>query len=350
MTNSPFIPVKEKKVIGVEKRSYKKTYMAIALAMMLVFVSVMFYMLSSVDESEFIPEDVSSSELEDWNVYFVDSTSDLPTCDEQRNGRLYYVDSTESFEVCTTDGWNTVEIKGADGIDGVDGQNGTSGSDGADGSQGPTGQNGADGQNGTDGITTLIQILSNTTCATGGKSFEIGADNNRNGVLDITEVVVAVDICDGEPGQQGPPGQDGVDGTDGADGANGTNGSASASTMLTSISSPHPSLGCTAGGRVIQQGLDNGDGGGTAQNGVLESGEVDYTTTYCSKYVIWMVDDIYCSGGSSPGSYMEMLVGGTLYFSARCGSGYELWAHDTSNLTTWQVTDIIRGREQNSHV
>ena len=67
----------------------------------------------------------------------------------------------------------------------------------------------------------------------------------------------------------------------------GTNGSASPNTMLTSISSPAASLGCNAGGRVMMQGLDNGDGGGTAQNGVLESGEVDYTTTYCSKYVIW---------------------------------------------------------------
>ena len=62
--------------------------------------------------------------------------------------------------------------------------------------------------------------------------------------------------------------------------------------MLTSISSPAASLGCNAGGRVMMQGLDNGDGGGTAQNGVLESGEVDYTTTYCSKYVIWQVADI----------------------------------------------------------
>ncbi len=87
--------------------------------------------------------------------------------------------------------------------------------------------------------------------------------------------------------------------------------------MLTSISSPAASLGCNAGGRVMMQGLDNGDGGGTAQNGVLESGEVDYTTTYCSKYVIWQVADIDSGTGSSnPGYYMEILVGDTLYFSA----------------------------------
>ena len=95
----------------------------------------------------------------------------------------------------------------------------------------------------------------------------------------------------------------------------------------------------------MMQGLDNGDGGGTAQNGVLESGEVDYTTTYCSKYVIWQVADINSgTGGSYPGHYMEILVGDTLYFSANDGSsGTELWAHDTSNASTWRVADIDSG-------
>ena len=41
---------------------------------------------------------------------------------------------------------------------------------------------------------------------------------------------------------------------------------------------------------------------------------------------------------------MEMLVGDTLYFSADDGSsGWELWAHDTSNASTWQVADIHSG-------
>ena len=38
---------------------------------------------------------------------------------------------------------------------------------------------------------------------------------------------------------------------------------------------------------------------------------------------------------------MAMLVGDTLYFSADDGSvGRELWAHDTSNASTWRVADI----------
>ncbi len=38
---------------------------------------------------------------------------------------------------------------------------------------------------------------------------------------------------------------------------------------------------------------------------------------------------------------MVFLVGYKLYFSADDGyDGFELWAHDTSNLTTWQVADF----------
>ena len=41
---------------------------------------------------------------------------------------------------------------------------------------------------------------------------------------------------------------------------------------------------------------------------------------------------------------MAILVGDTLYFSANDGSsGYELWAHDTSNASTWRVADIHSG-------
>jgi ELWxxDGT repeat protein len=59
----------------------------------------------------------------------------------------------------------------------------------------------------------------------------------------------------------------------------------------------------------------------------------------------WRVADIYSgTGGSYPGSYMEILVGDTLYFSANDpSSGHELWAHDTSNASTWQVADIYSG-------
>ncbi|MCH1528392.1 MAG: hypothetical protein L7S46_01540, partial [Candidatus Poseidoniaceae archaeon] len=359
--------------------------------------------------------------LDDWQVHFASTAADLPTCDSATDGRLYYVDADSEFQVCTSSGWDVIDVSGPAGQDGADGTSGTNGVDGADGSDG------IDGADGANGVSTLIRILSSTTCTTGGNSFEIGADNNGDGVLDITEVIVTVDICngvagpagqdgvdgndgadgasgidgtngtdgqngadgtdgtngtdgqdgapgnpgadgndgangtngtdgidgndgnstlmvmtnlsssssncwgdggvqidvgvddnkngvldsseiddttyicyggdgadgndgndgadgtdgtngtdgvDGNDGTDGVDGNDGADGADGNDGADGTNGSASPNTMLTSISSPAASLGCNAGGRVMMQGLDNGDGGGTAQNGVLESGEV----------------------------------------------------------------------------
>ncbi|MEJ6563092.1 MAG: hypothetical protein QNL85_05235, partial [Euryarchaeota archaeon] len=62
----------------------------------------------------------------------------------------------------------------------------------------------------------------------------------------------------------------------------------------------------------------------------------------------WRVADIRSGTGSSyPGYYgMAILVGDTLYFNANDGSsGYELWAHDTSNASTWQVADINSGAD-----
>ena len=112
--------------------------------------------------------------------------------------------------------------------------------------------------------------------------------------------------------------------------------------MLTSVSSPTLQA-CSSGGRVIKQGLDNGDGSGTAQNGILEAGEVDYTTTYCSNFVLTRMADINSgSSGSDPGYFAGVTVMGTrLYFDANDGSsGNELWAHETTNSSTWQVADI----------
>ena len=58
----------------------------------------------------------------------------------------------------------------------------------------------------------------------------------------------------------------------------------------------------------------------------------------------WRVADISGAGGSNPGQHMSILVGDTLYFSADDGSsGIELWAHDTSNASTWRVADIRSG-------
>ena len=118
--------------------------------------------------------------------------------------------------------------------------------------------------------------------------------------------------------------------------------------MLTSVSSPTLQA-CSSGGRVIKQGLDNGDGSGTAQNGILEEGEVDYTTTYCSNFVLTRMADIN-NGPYGPGHGAGVTVMGTrLYFDVDDGSsGNELWAHETTNSSTWQVADINSGSGDSS--
>ena len=72
-----------------------------------------------------------------------------------------------------------------------------------------------------------------------------------------------------------------------------------------------------------------------------------------SNETTWLVKDInpnFDSGGyqtgsdSQVGQYLHVLIGDTIYFDANDGStGHELWAHNTTNQTTWQVADINDG-------
>ena len=77
---------------------------------------------------------------------------------------------------------------------------------------------------GQDGTSILINVVNSTACLNGGNTFEIGSDDDADGVLSISEVDVTVDICDGAEGPQGPQGPAGADGQDGADGAEGPQG------------------------------------------------------------------------------------------------------------------------------
>jgi ELWxxDGT repeat protein len=348
------------------------------LLVLLMLVAAGGYMLMNNDGTGSETPDVNDK-IGEWDVYYVDSGSDLPACGSATLGRLYYVADTAGFETCTSAGWAFVDLTGpagpagadgaqgpagADGAqgpagaDGADGANGTDG-DGDDGAQGAAGVNGTDGQDGAngqdgedgeqgdqgmigmagydgadgmDGLSAMAVTSTEspgTNCTDGGIKIEVGLDDNNDGSLQASEVDQTQYVCNGGDGQ---------DGQDGAD------GSASQNTMLTSISAPTLQA-CSSGGRIVEQGLDNGDGGGTAQNGVLESGEVDYTTTYCSNFVVARMADISSGGSSNPGRYADFTVMGTrLYFDADDGSsGRELWAHETTNSSTWLVADIDNG-------
>ena len=77
--------------------------------------------------------DTPDGELSDWNVHFAATVADLPTCNEDTNGRLYYVEADGQFQVCKTAGWEVIAIQGTDGTNGTNGQDGTDGMNGSDG-------------------------------------------------------------------------------------------------------------------------------------------------------------------------------------------------------------------------
>ena len=77
----------------------------------------------------------------------------------------------ENFRVCTQFGWEIIEITGPSGVDGTDGMDGINGIDGQDGSDG------------LDGSSILINVANSTACLNGGYTFDIGTDENHDGVL-----------------------------------------------------------------------------------------------------------------------------------------------------------------------
>jgi len=312
---------------------------AIAGLLVLIMLAAMGYVIMNNDgnESNLPDDDDNNNEISDeWDVYYVDSGDDLPACGSATLGRLYYVASTAGFETCTNTGWAFVDLTGPAGPAGV---NGTDGVDGADGVNGTDGASGSDGTNGLSALAVTSMESAGSNCPDGGLKIEVGVDENSNGSLDEDEVDHTQYICNGADGQDGQNGQDGLDGDD---------GSASPNTMLTSISTPTLQA-CSSGGRIINQGLDNGDGGGTAQNGILESVEIDYTTTYCSNFVITRITDLNINPGSSPwgngvrSSSRLATMGTSVFFSGYAdfyGGTYELWLYDTKTTQTQAVVNL----------
>jgi ELWxxDGT repeat protein len=163
-----------------------------------------------------------------------------------------------------------------------------------------------------------------SNCANGGTRIDVGVDDNSNGVLEATEIDQTQYVCDG---------------------------GSSNNTMLTSVSGAPANLGCNVAGRVISHGLDNGDGGGIYANGVLESGEIDSSTTFCTRLDYNFFKEINTGSSGSASSNPSDLtdVQNTLYFSATTSSsGTELWKSDGTVSGTVMVKDIVSGTGSSS--
>lgn len=252
---------------------------AILLCLMVVSVSLAGCFGGSDDN---IIDDEGGDSLQDWDVYHVQSVSSLPTCDSSTMGRLYYVEQNSEFRVCKSTGWQVIDLTGPLGEPGLIGSDGQDGADGADGTDGVDGADGQDGADGTNVVFSTSVVSPGASCQHGGKIIQIGMDFNSNGALDVSEVSTTEYFCN-----QGPI--------------------FSASAQL--ISTQNAPARCDAGGYIQSTGIDNGDGGGVAANGMLESGEEDHKVLYCSTYVPEMIyksyDSIEILGVSSTHLFFE---------------------------------------------
>jgi hypothetical protein len=101
---------------------------------------------------------------------------------------------------------------GPSGDAGVVGPAGPQGPQGSPGPQGTTGATGATGPQGLQGdggavsLVVQVPVLPGSACAYGGTEVESGVDQNRNDVLDSSEIISISYVCNGAPGQAGSPG------------------------------------------------------------------------------------------------------------------------------------------------
>ena len=226
---------------------------------------------------------------DEWMVYSVEDSSDLPACNSDTLGRLYHILADAAFQVCTTSGWSFIDLTGpagSAGQDGAAGQDGTAGQAGAAGEDGTAGEAGTAGQAGTAGETGTagedgaqgMSALANATsfagalhgCTEGGVVIEVGMDLNQNSLLDANEITDQSAVCNGVATQTTPR-------TD---------------AWLTKVTVEYfvvmdrtPYSTCTEY-RTIQQGFDNSTSAGLAGNGILDIDEVVVQTDMCVSIIL----------------------------------------------------------------
>lgn len=123
--------------------------------------------------------------------------------------------------------------------------------------------------------TLLVSVAeaAGANCANAGFKITYGLDNGAgggtalDGILQAGEVTNTIYVCNG------------------AVGATGSTGAAGFNSLVSTTTASEPAgANCANGGTKVtfNSGLDNGDGGGTARDGILQSGEIDATTIFYS--------------------------------------------------------------------
>ena len=339
VVESQFEPVQEKvdSPFGGQSSLFQDKTQIVIIVLMLVIAPLSLYSTLFAEGPEGPQGDSGQAGVNGTagsSFHLIASGEELPLCDALLQDQIFFVADVSGFQVCQNNVWSIIDLTGNQGEPGVDGMNGSDGNDGAngnDGVDGADGTNGSDGSDGSDGQTSLIvsSVAALANCPSGGTRIDTGIDDDRDGFLAPSEIDSTLFVCNGEDGSDGANGADGSDGSDGADGADGADVSSTTTMMVASLEPAPTYLACNGSGQLLKQGLDDGSGGGIAQNGILESGEIITTSLICTTFDVAQVDDINVGAGHSMPSDFAT-INSTMYFTATSGGSSGIWAMDVN--------------------
>ena len=180
---------------------------------------------------------------------FASTPSSLPTCGSGQNGEVYFVWSVSAFYVChgSTKTWVQTNL------------------------------------NGLNAVSRVTPISRGSQCPTGGSSIQFGLDQNRNGVLDNSEVLSTAVVCNGATGATGPQGATGATGATGPQGATGATGATgttgpTGATGATGATGPQGPQGDAGANALIVQTPFGAGAGTSAQNAACPNGGTEIDT------------------------------------------------------------------------
>lgn len=136
-------------------------------------------------------------------------------------------------------------------------------------------------------LTRVTPATADATCTNGGVVIATGRDTNGNGKLDDSEVKDQSTVCSGSTGTT----------------------TAGKTTLVVTTDLPVGDAACAQGGVRFEVGIDDGNGGGTANNGKLEAGEVTSTRNICNGGVPYYPGSV-AAPGAPAGTFRLDSTGG----------------------------------------
>ncbi len=172
-------------------------------------------------------------------------------------------------------------------------------------------------------------------CPNGGILVETGIDENKNGVLDDSEVDNSNKLCNGLDGADGSNGADGTDGVDGNDGADGLN-------ALVSMTLEPAGANCPYKGIRIDSGQDANN------NGVLDPAEISDTRYVCNLIdgqIGWQVAERIETDNAgdvhAPQIALDANGNALAVWRRYDGSRYNIWANRYTAGSGWGTAELI---------